>query len=160
MLFVMGADVLWSKRSKSLYVPWIQDKQSHLKFFHICSNEDLTANSMGILEPIPVKRDGSPQDDVMQADEPIDLILMPGLAFDRAGRRLGRGGGYYDCFLMEYMSHAKKKGWQSPLLVGMAYSLQILDEVVPTDAKDIPIDALVSSSGMLRFSDHALLNQT
>ncbi|KAI5077581.1 hypothetical protein GOP47_0007405 [Adiantum capillus-veneris] len=117
-----------TEHPKSLYVPWIQDKQSHLKFFHICSNEDLAANSMGILEPIPVKSDGSPREDVMQADVPIDLILMPGLAFDRAGRRLGRGGGYYDCFVKEYISHAEKKGWRSPLLVGMAYSLQILDE--------------------------------
>ncbi|KAH7285145.1 hypothetical protein KP509_33G015300 [Ceratopteris richardii] len=143
---------------KSLYVPWIQDKQSHLKFFHIGSSEDLIANSMGILEPIPANSDGSPRSDVMQMNESIDLILMPGLAFNHAGRRLGRGGGYYDCFVKEYLLHAAKMGWKSPLLVGLAYSTQILDEVIPTDTKDVPIDALVSSSGVLRFSNHPLLN--
>eukprot|EP00250_Pteridium_aquilinum_P010568 c19479_g1_i2 orf=35-844(+) len=156
------SDILQTAHSdnpKALYVPWIQDKESHLKFFHISSNEDLTANSMGILEPIPVDSNGSPREDVMQVNEPVDLILMPGLAFDRAGQRLGRGGGYYDCFLKNYLLHATQQGWRPPLLVGLAYSLQILDEMVPVDSKDMPIDALVSPSGLLRFSDHALLNQ-
>ncbi|KAH7429465.1 hypothetical protein KP509_09G049900 [Ceratopteris richardii] len=50
---------------KFLYVPWIQDKQSHMKFFQIDSSEHLATNSFGILEPIPMKSDGSPRQDVM-----------------------------------------------------------------------------------------------
>lgn len=130
-----------------------------MKFFHITSNQDLIANSMGIFEPIPVDSHGNAREDVTQVNEPVDLILLPGLAFDRAGRRLGRGGGYYDVFLRKYLLHAEEKGWKPPLLVGLAYSLQVLDEVVPTDATDMPIDALVSSFGVLPISNHFRLNE-
>lgn len=122
-----------------------------MKLFHIDTNEDLQANSMGILEPTLIDGTGFPRKDVFQANEPVDLILMPGLAFDLVGRRLGRGGGYYDTFLKNYLLHAEGRGWKPPLLVGLAYSLQVVDKV-PTDAKDIPVDGLVSSSGWIPIS--------
>ncbi|KAJ8772160.1 hypothetical protein K2173_027337 [Erythroxylum novogranatense] len=79
--------------AKKLYVPRVEDKNSHMKMLNISSMDDLIANSMDILEPAPVDGDGNPREDVLQATEPVDLFLLPGLAFDKSGRRLGRGGG-------------------------------------------------------------------
>ena len=62
----------------------------------------------------------------------IDLFLVPGLAFDRMGRRLGRGGGHYDRAL------AKARG----LKVGLAGSYQIWSEDLPEEAHDIRMDAV------------------
>ena len=50
------------------------------------------AGGMIVLTPVPAFA-------ALEMDEPLDLLLMPGLAFDRKGRRCGRGGGYYDKYL-------------------------------------------------------------
>ncbi|WP_052599532.1 5-formyltetrahydrofolate cyclo-ligase [Aureispira sp. CCB-QB1] len=63
----------------------------------------------------------------------FDLILVPGLAFDAHGNRLGYGGGYYDNFLSQH-PHAYK--------VALAYPFQIV-EAVPTEAHDFKVDTVV-----------------
>uniref|UniRef100_A0A453B7L2 5-formyltetrahydrofolate cyclo-ligase n=1 Tax=Aegilops tauschii subsp. strangulata TaxID=200361 RepID=A0A453B7L2_AEGTS len=93
---------------------------------------------------------------VLSASSPVDLFVLPGQAFDRTGRRLGRGGGYYDTFLMRYQELAKEKGWSQPLLVALSYSVQILEEgIIPVNSTDVPIDALVTSSGIIPISPAA-----
>ncbi|XP_027187762.1 5-formyltetrahydrofolate cyclo-ligase, mitochondrial isoform X4 [Cicer arietinum] len=93
---------------------------------------------------------------VMQANDPIDILLLPGLAFDRSGRRLGRGGGYYDTFLKNYQDLAASRNWKQPLLVALSYSQQILDEgVIPITSTDVPVDALVSPEGVVPISSAA-----
>ncbi|XP_035540275.1 5-formyltetrahydrofolate cyclo-ligase, mitochondrial-like [Juglans regia] len=94
---------------KILYVPRVEDKNCHMRMLKISCIDDLVANSMDILEPAPVDSDGNKCEDVMLANEPVDLFLLPGLAFDRSGRRLGRGGGYYDTFLKKYQELAKAR---------------------------------------------------
>lgn len=85
---------------KRLYVPRVQDKDANMHFLHLDSLDALEAvPPFGIREPRPTYDDGSERHDVLQVDEPLELVVMPGLAFDRAGRRLGRGGGYYDKFI-------------------------------------------------------------
>ncbi|CAN0903152.1 5-formyltetrahydrofolate cyclo-ligase, mitochondrial [Linum grandiflorum] len=94
---------------------------------------------------------------VMQADEPVDLFILPGLAFDKSGRRLGRGGGYYDTLLSKYQLLAKEKNWKQPLLVALTYSTQIVEEgAISMTDNDVPIDALVSPSGVIPISSTAL----
>ncbi|TKY73442.1 5-formyltetrahydrofolate cyclo-ligase [Spatholobus suberectus] len=142
---------------KKLYVPRVEDKNSHMRMLHISRIDDLIANSMDILEPAPVDAEGNAREDVMQANDPVDLFLLPGLAFDRSGRRLGRGGGYYDTFLKNYQDLAKTRNWKQPLLVALSYSQQILDEgVIPMTSSDVPIDALVSPEGVIPISPAAL----
>ncbi|KAL0680927.1 hypothetical protein Bca4012_047774 [Brassica carinata] len=142
---------------KKLYVPWVEDRNSNMRMLHISHMEDLIANSMNILEPAPVDALGNEREDVMQADEPIDLFILPGLAFDRCGRRLGRGGGYYDTFLKRYEDRAKEKGWSNPLMVGLSYSAQILEDgSIPVTPNDVMIDALVTPSGVVPFSPRAI----
>ncbi|KAL5191884.1 5-formyltetrahydrofolate cyclo-ligase, mitochondrial [Glycine soja] len=142
---------------KKLYVPRVEDKNSHMRMLHISGIDDLIANSMDILEPAPVDVDGNAREDVMQANDPVDLFLLPGLAFDRSGRRLGRGGGYYDTFLKNYQDLAKTRNWKQPLLVALSYSEQILDEgLIPMTSSDLPVDALVSPEGVIPISKTAL----
>ncbi|KAI5409702.1 5-formyltetrahydrofolate cyclo-ligase, mitochondrial isoform X2 [Lathyrus oleraceus] len=141
---------------KKLYVPRVEDKNSHMRMLNISRLDDLVANSMDILEPAPVDADGNAREDVLQANDPVDILLLPGLAFDRSGRRLGRGGGYYDTFLKNYKDLAEARNWKQPLLVALSYSQQILDDgVIPVTSTDIPVDALVSPEGVIPISSAA-----
>uniref|UniRef100_A0A5B6YXF5 5-formyltetrahydrofolate cyclo-ligase n=1 Tax=Davidia involucrata TaxID=16924 RepID=A0A5B6YXF5_DAVIN len=142
---------------KKLYVPRVEDRNSHMRMLNISSIDDLIANSMNILEPAPVDADGKEREDVLLADDPVDLFLLPGLAFDKSGRQLGRGGGYYDTFLMKYQELANERKWKQPLLVALSYSLQIMDDgVIPVTPNDVLVDALVSPSGVIPISPAAL----
>ncbi len=72
----------------------------------------------------------------------FDLVVVPGLAFDRRGYRLGRGGGYYDRFLSRPVSSK---------VVGLAFSWQVVHEL-PIDPWDVPVGAVVTESGVIRVS--------
>ncbi|KAL7240919.1 hypothetical protein ACSBR2_006543 [Camellia fascicularis] len=141
---------------KNLYLPRIEDRNSNMRMLKISSLTDLITNSMNILEPSPVDCDGNQREDVMQASEPVDLFVLPGLAFDRLGRRLGRSGGYYDVFLKKYKELASKRNWKQPLLVALSYSLQIVDEgAIAITHNDVPVDAIVSPAGFIPTSPAA-----
>ncbi|XP_016494714.1 5-formyltetrahydrofolate cyclo-ligase, mitochondrial isoform X1 [Nicotiana tabacum] len=145
------------EKQKRLYVPRVEDRFSNMKMLKISSLNDLVLSSMDILEPAPVDSDGKEREEVMQACEPVDLVVLPGLAFDRSGRRLGRNGGYYDMFLRKYEDLVKEKNWKRPLLVALAYSIQIVDEgAMATTPNDVPVDALVSPAGFSPISPVAL----
>ncbi|KAJ4789851.1 5-formyltetrahydrofolate cyclo-ligase [Rhynchospora pubera] len=138
---------------KELYVPRVEDKNSNMRMLKITTMDDLVANSMNILEPSPLDGSGNQREDVMSATNPVDLFLLPGVCFDKEGRRLGRGGGYYDVLLKRYQDLALEKKWNKPLLVALAYSVQIKDEgVIPVTPTDVPIDAIVSSGGVIPIS--------
>ncbi|KAG6386119.1 hypothetical protein SASPL_155009 [Salvia splendens] len=147
---------LRSRARKKLYVPRVEDKNSFMRMLNITRMDDLVANSMDILEPESCDAEGKEREDVMLADAPVDLFLLPGLAFDKSGRRIGRGGGYYDTFLTKYQELAKNRKWKKPLFVALSYSLQILEDgVIPITPNDVPIDALVSSTGVIPISQAA-----
>ncbi|KAG5536757.1 hypothetical protein RHGRI_024253 [Rhododendron griersonianum] len=146
-----------SLTGKKLYVPRVEDRNRNMRMVNISSVRDMIANSMNILEPAPVDADGNDREDVMQANDPVDVLLLPGLAFDKSGRRLGRGGGYYDTFLMNYQELAKERKWKQPLLVALSYSVQIMDDgVIPVTPTDVPVDALVTPSGLIPISPAAM----
>lgn len=65
----------------------------------------------------------------------IDLVIVPGLAFDPAGNRLGRGGGFYDRFLRRLR--------RSAVTAGLAFDAQIID-AVPADDRDFAVDFIVT----------------
>jgi 5-formyltetrahydrofolate cyclo-ligase len=70
----------------------------------------------------------------------LDLLFMPLLGFDARGYRLGMGGGYYDASL----AYLKRfRFWRRPRIVGVAFSLQEVDQV-PNDPWDIPMDAILT----------------
>lgn len=73
----------------------------------------------------------------------IDVILIPGLAFDRAGNRLGRGAGFYD----RYITALKDEG-HNPTLIGVCYHAQIVNSV-PTEPHDHRVDRVITELGPL-----------
>ena len=101
-----------------------------LEFAVVGAWEELHRGRWGVLTPPP----GAPRLAVAE----LDVALVPGVAFDRAGNRLGRGGGYYDATF--------RVGRPAPLLVGLAWSFQLL-ESVPHGSRDRRVDAIVTERG-------------
>ena len=89
----------------------------------------------GLLEPLP----SAPEVDVAG----IDVMILPGLAFDRAGNRLGYGGGYYD----EAAGRLRAAG--RGFLVGVAYDFQIVERC-PVGPDDVAVDCLVTEREVVR----------
>lgn len=107
---------------KSVAVPKVYGEE--MRFILISDLNSLELSTMGIPEPV--------------ADEPIAtdstaLILMPGLAFDRQGHRIGYGGGFYDKYLAREPDHPT---------VALCYDFQILQQL-ETDVYDIPVDKVI-----------------
>jgi 5-formyltetrahydrofolate cyclo-ligase len=73
-----------------------------------------------------------------------DLVLVPLIAIDGSGTRLGRGKGHYDRALI----HLKKIGAR---LVGLGWPIQHLADTIPADAWDIPLDGFASPDGLEWF---------
>lgn len=71
----------------------------------------------------------------------IDVVLAPGVAFDRAGNRLGYGGGYYDRLLRRVRPEAAR--------IAIAFDLQVV-EAVPADRADLRVDAIVTEREVIR----------
>ncbi|HRU55501.1 MAG TPA: 5-formyltetrahydrofolate cyclo-ligase [Candidatus Sumerlaeia bacterium] len=122
------------KRKKRLVVPKVQ---THPKTLLACEintlEEGLSPSRYGILEPVNAL--------IRQVDPyEIELHVIPGLAFDKKGHRLGRGGGYYDRFLSDISPNA--------MTVGVCYECQFL-ESVPCDSKDVPVRCVVTERGVV-----------
>ena len=74
-----------------------------------------------------------PVDDGPVAEDPRALVLMPGLAFDRAGHRIGYGGGFYDRFLASEPEHPT---------IALCYGFQMFEQL-ETEAFDIPVEQVI-----------------
>ncbi|MGI9592362.1 MAG: 5-formyltetrahydrofolate cyclo-ligase [Myxococcota bacterium] len=98
--------------------------------------DELRVGRYGVLTPT---RDAEPA--ALTAE---DLVLVPGVGFDRQGMRLGRGGGYYD------RTFAARSG--APLLCGLAYAFQLV-AAVPHDSRDQPMDAIVTDRELHEVED-------
>lgn len=97
-------------------------------------NDPLTRHPLGMEEPL--------------TDAPVltpAVILCPLLAFDGEGYRLGYGGGYYDRTM-----EAMRAGDNPPLFIGVGFSMQEV-ELVPTDARDAPLDGVLTELGVSMF---------
>jgi 5-formyltetrahydrofolate cyclo-ligase len=73
-----------------------------------------------------------------------DLVLLPLVAVDRKGTRLGQGKGHYDRAAHELREHGA-------LLIGVGWAVQMLDEEIPADAWDLPLDGFASPDGLEMF---------
>ncbi len=114
---------------KTLLVPKVH--KDVMRFHEISDLDELRPGAYGILEP-----DNEKLDTVSQG-----FMLLPGLAFDKEGHRLGYGGGFYDKYLNENPCHYK---------AALAYDFQVFEEI-PFEAYDIPVDCLVTEADLYIF---------
>jgi 5-formyltetrahydrofolate cyclo-ligase len=85
-----------------------------------------------------------PANPSMRPQEPVDLIIVPGVAFDTKGNRLGRGGGYYDRILAGFLG----------IKAAAAFEFQLFPDI-PHEAGDIPVDCIVTESKVFNvFNEH------
>lgn len=126
-------EACWADK-KRVFLPRVDANSRVMQFYEIQGWLDLEQGHYGIREPkLYCMR-------YVSSDIDIDLILMPGAAFDLTKSRLGYGAGYYDRFL----SQLEPK----PYLIAPAYAVQIVPHV-PTDPWDYPIDMIVTENGWL-----------
>ena len=111
---------------KTVLLPKVVDEE-HMELRRYTGRQDLQVGAFHIMEPV-----GEP----FTAYQDIDVALIPGVAFDAQGHRLGRGRGYYDHFL-SYLSPLTIY-----LLIGVCFDFQKVPEVL-TDAHDIPVDEVI-----------------
>lgn len=97
-------------------------------------DSELTAGAYGILEPLPeYLRETDP--------ETVDLVLIPGVAFDERGYRVGYGAGYYDRFLEKVREDTSK--------IALAFELQMVD-YAHEDSHDVPVDLIVTEDRIVK----------
>jgi 5-formyltetrahydrofolate cyclo-ligase len=119
-------------RGIAVALPRIEDRE--LRAVAYRRGDPTRITSFGAEEPV----DG----EEIPADS-LDVVAVPGIAFDRAGRRVGYGGGFYDRLLT-----------RTPAVpVGVAFSIQVLDEDLPAGAADLPVTAIVTEAETIRIVD-------
>lgn len=123
----------WS-RGGTIVVPKVIRERKLMSLHEIKSLEELESGRWGIREPAM----SAP---VLERLEDIDCVLVPGLAFDCKGGRLGYGGGYYDAF----MRMSRENTGREPFKLALAFDLQLIPEV-PMDHFDFRTDAVVTES--------------
>lgn len=112
---------------KRLLLPYLEGQV--MEAAEVQRGDELVPTGYGPKEPVrrlPV----NPED--------VDLVITPGLAFDRRGHRLGYGAGYYDLYLARLDPRAAR--------IGVAFSVQVVDRV-PAGPKDVAVDLLVTDRG-------------
>ncbi|RJE87670.1 5-formyltetrahydrofolate cyclo-ligase [Paenibacillus sp. 1011MAR3C5] len=122
----------WKKKIEVLLPRCVKADRS-MKLHSITGWNQLVAGAYGIMEPSP---DRSP---IKPVGTVPDVVVVPGLAFDRTGGRLGYGGGYYDRFA-EAVSDAGTK----PVWIGAGFEAQVMNDLVPSDSHDLRLDGLVT----------------
>jgi 5-formyltetrahydrofolate cyclo-ligase len=116
--------------------PRVAVEAPRLRFHVVVPETPMVLGAYGILEP--------PTDAPEIPAEAIDLVLVPGLAFDAQGRRLGYGGGYYDELAQRLRAHGRG------FLVGLGYDFQVVERI-PAGETDAALDCLVTDARVLRF---------
>jgi 5-formyltetrahydrofolate cyclo-ligase len=128
-------------QAKHCYLP-VLDKQKDqpMKFAEITPDSHFKPNRFGIPEPVVQTPN------LLDASE-LDLLLMPLVAFDFKGNRIGMGGGYYD----RTLAFTRQRPYDKrPKLIGLAHEFQYC-EVIEPSAWDIPLDGIATEKQAILF---------
>ena len=110
---------------------------------HFAAIEDLLPGSFGIPEP--------EIDTPLVTLNQIDVMLVPGLSFDRQGNRLGYGKGFYDQLLSTDTTREAGSTGHTPLLIGISFEETLIDKV-PTESHDIAMDYVVTPERVIKVN--------
>lgn len=120
----------WKER-KTVVIPKCIPKTKELIFYTYKEGEQLQQTYFQLWEPIPEKS-------ALVTNDQIDLIIVPGVVFDKKGYRIGFGGGYYDRYLANYKNAT----------VALLHTIQLINQI-PTEYYDIPVKQLVTEKGII-----------
>lgn len=124
----------WLSVGKMAFLPVVVPDQKRIVITRILGLDELRPGFREIPEPGREQlRPASVED--------VELIVVPGVAFDLNGHRLGYGGGYYDRFLSGLAGRSIEK-------IGLAFELQLLPEL-PASAHDVKVDAIVTEERII-----------
>jgi len=119
--------------NKKVYVPRTEFKNRLMDAVEIMSLDNLVESDFGILEP-------SIKEPYIDPNE-LDLIVVPGVAFDKQGGRMGYGAGFYD----RYFKKISEDNIKKVMKVALAYEFQTLEKV-PMNDHDIPVDCIITEN--------------
>jgi len=120
------------KQGKQVYAPKCLPSEREMVFYRIENFNQLEVVYYNLLEP-------KPQETKPVEKNSIDLIVVPGVVFDKAGYRIGFGGGYYDRFLADYQNET----------VSLLHTEQLVD-CIPIDSHDIAVNHLLTEKGLVK----------
>ena len=132
------------EHNKKWYLPVMKmsaDNINTMQFVEYKRDSNLISHSTGILEP-------ELDPNLFIDAHTLELVLVPLLACTLTGKRLGSGKGFYDqTFAFIKQNHTNTHNNKNPMLIGLAYDMQITDDV-PVEAWDIPLDGIATESGV------------
>jgi 5-formyltetrahydrofolate cyclo-ligase len=123
-----------AKAGRDIVLPRMETRAGPARFFPWRGDEALSADAFGVPAPPTKAEDFAPL-----------LILVPLLGFDRAGRRLGQGGGHYDRIIAQHRGNGA-------VAIGLAYSEQEMRRV-PTGEHDVSLDWVLTPREAIRCGD-------
>jgi 5-formyltetrahydrofolate cyclo-ligase len=124
------------RQNKLICVPRTEKKGRKMSFFQLNHFGQLKNSTNSIREPEEGAREVE--------KKAIDLLIVPGLLFDKNGYRIGFGGGYYDRFLKDFTNHT----------ASMCTDKQI-KETLPTETHDVPVQYLLTETGLKKLDNQA-----
>lgn len=126
---------LWQE-GVHVWLPKVEETTGDMQLYKTTSVYDLREGKWGIQEP---------NEELPQWDERVqlDVMIIPGVAFDLQGGRLGYGAGYYDRLFARMKDAQEQKNTNFPPLIAPAFSVQVIDKV-PCEAHDQKIDGIVT----------------
>lgn len=120
-----------SEQKRTVLVPFIE--KDNIQISKLSDFKALTQGKFGVLEPLKKEI----------CNEKIDIIIVPGVAFDKHGSRIGFGKGYYDRFLEKYKNSLK---------IGLAFEDQLVN-FIPKEQHDKPVDIIITEKRVVRYKN-------
>lgn len=134
-------EILDLESERKHYLPLLdRENPSHLLFQHYHFHDKLSVNQFGIPEP------QFDEQKLINAED-LDCVLVPLVAFDTEGNRLGMGVGYYD-HTFKFLQNVKRP--HKPMLVGLAYEFQKVENC-EAKAWDIPLDFVITERNLYQW---------
>lgn len=107
---------------------------------------DWIPGKWGVPEPDPVRAV------LIESTQTLDAVLVPGLAYDINGGRLGYGGGYYDRLYEDLI----RRGSMETVWIGFAYDAQVTGEPLPLESHDLRLNVLATEARVIWLDDQKL----